>query len=151
VTRALSTVVDVSLALLLVSAAVVTMVAIPTNDARPPDPDAAARTVLASTTTATYGAPDDQATVSGRVSTLVAEAAVAADRGSDPAFVDAVAVAVDRVLARTDAEVELVATAGDATLRVGPRPPASTSVASVTHRVDGPNATATVTVKTWSR
>lgn len=150
-TRAVSTVLDVSLALLLVSVAVVALVTIPGSESRPPDPDAAARTVLASTATATYGPADDPRTVSGRVSTLAGHAAVAADRGSDPPFVDAVEAAVGRVLARTGGEVELLATAGDTVVRVGPRPPASASVAAVTHRVDVRNATATVTVRTWSR
>ncbi|AHG05191.1 hypothetical protein HALDL1_05540 [Halobacterium sp. DL1] len=151
VSRAISTVLDVSLALLLVSAAVVALVTIPGGDRRPPDPDAAARTVLASTATATYGPPEDRRSVSGRVSTLVGQAAVAADRGTDPAFVDAVEGAVHYVLVRTDGNVELFARAGDSTVRVGPRPPVSASVAAVTHEVDLRNTTATVTVRTWSR
>ena len=150
-TRALSTVLDVSMALLLVSAAVVALVTIPGDDRRPPDPDAAARTVLASTATATYGPSDHRQTVSGRVSTLLGQAAVAADREGNAAFVDAVEGAVGRILVRTGGNVELLATTGDATVRVGRRPPASASVAAVTHRVDLQNATATVTVRTWSR
>lgn len=147
--RGVSTVLDASLAILLVSAGAVALVTIPGGHDQPPDPDAAATTVLASTVTATYG-PADERRVSGRVSTLLGHAAVAADREVDPAFVRGVETAVERVLDETTGRVEVLTTAGETTVRVGPRPPPRVSVASVTHDVDVRNATATVTVRTWS-
>ncbi|MFB6072324.1 MAG: hypothetical protein ABEJ88_05075 [Halobacterium sp.] len=146
--RAVSTVLDASMAVLLVSAAAVALVAVPHQQSRPPNPDAAARTVLESTATATY-APSNQ-TASGRVAVLLAHAAVAEHRDESPAFVRAVTDAVESVLARTDARVSVVAVAGDATVRAGPRPPVDASVAAVTHEVDAGNETAAVTVRTWS-
>lgn len=150
-TRGVSTVVDVSLALLLVSAAAVALVAIPSDDPRPPDPDATAQAVLASTVTTTYEAASGvQRTKSGRVAALLGEAAVAADRGTDPAFVRAVETAVAELLARTDGRVEVVATAGSAMVRTGASPPAGATVAAVAHDVVVGNESATITVRTWS-
>lgn len=149
-TRAISTVVDVSLAILLVSAAAVALVAIPSDDPAPPDPDAAARTVLASTATVEYGPADGQ-TTTGRVSTLLAQAAVAADRGTASGFVAAVERAADGVARATGGRVEVVATAGAATLRVGTRPPpGAAAVTATTHAVDANGTTVSVTVRTWS-
>lgn len=150
-TRGVSTVVDVSLALLLVSAAAVALVTIPVDDPQPPDPDATARSVLASTVSTTYQATSGvQRTKSGRVAALLGEAAVAADRSTNPEFVRAVETAVAELLARTDGRVEVVATAGSATVSAGASPPAGASVASVTHDVVVGNESATLTVRTWS-
>jgi glucose/arabinose dehydrogenase len=151
VTRGVSTVVDVSLALLLVSAAAVALVTIPADDPRPPDPDATARSVLASTVTTTYQAASGvQRTRSGRFAALLGEAAVAADRSTNREFVRAVETEVAELLARTDGRVEVIATAGSATVCAGARPPAGASVASVTHDVVVGNESATITVRTWS-
>lgn len=150
-TRAVSTVMDVSLALLLVSAAAVALVTIPADDPRPPDPDAAARSVLASTVTTQYqAASGEQRVAAGRVGTLLGEAVVSAARGENPAFVQAVETSVSKLLARTDGRIAVVATAGADTLRAGPSPPAGVAVASVTHDVVVGNETATITVRTWS-
>jgi len=149
VTRAVSTVVDVSLAMLLVSAAAVALVAIPHDEPDPPDPDAAARTVLASTVTVSYGQAD-QRTASGRVSTVLAHAAVAADRDARPRFVAAVEAAAGDVLEAAGGRIELVASTGDERVRVGPRPPPDASVAAATHEVPTNGTTVTVTVRTWS-
>jgi hypothetical protein len=149
VTRAVSTVVDVSLAILLVSAAAVALVTIPPAEPDPPDPDATARTVLASTTTVSYGQGDERV-ASGRVSTLLAHAALAADRDAVPRFVAAVADATEGVVQDAGGRVELVATAGDTSLRVGPRPPPDAAVAATTHEVPANETTVTVTVRTWS-
>jgi len=149
VSRGVSTVVDVSLAILLVSAAAVALVTIPTDSPQPPDPDATARTVLASTATASVD-QDDGRVASGRVSTLLAHAAVAADRDANPAFVAAVERAVDDVVEDADARIELVATADDATLRVGSRPPPDAAVAATTQAVPTNETTVAVTVRTWS-
>lgn len=149
--RAISTVLDASLAVLLVSAAAVALVTIPGGDQRPPDPDAAARTVLASTTTAEYQtANGSQRTVSGRVGTLLAHAAVADGRSEHSQFADAVEDAVADVLADADGHVAVVATAGDGRVRVGERPPPSVSVAAVSHEAVAENDSATITVRTWS-
>jgi hypothetical protein len=151
VTRAISTVVDAALAIVLVSAAAVALVTIPEGDQRPPDPDAAAKTVLASTADATFqAAGGQQRTVTGRTGTLLAHAAVAEHAGTDERFVRAVANATGAVLAATDRPVEVVASAGQATVRVGQRPPPSASVAAVSHEITVENGTATVTVRTWS-
>lgn len=150
-TRAVSTVLDASLALLLVSAAAVALVAIPADRSGPPDPDATARAVLASTASATYTASGVQRTVDGRVGTLLGQAAVARARGTDPAFVWAVRTAAGDLLAVPDNSVTVVATAGGERVRAGPRPPPRASVAAVTHRVAVGNRTARVTVRTWSR
>jgi hypothetical protein len=149
VTRAVSTVVDVSLALLLVSAAAVALVTIPGDEPEPPDPDAAARTVLASTATVSYGEADERV-ASGRVSTLLAHAAVAADRDARPGFVASVETAVGAVVEDAGGQAELVATAGDDALRVGSRPPPDAPVAATTHEVPANETTVTVTVRTWS-
>jgi hypothetical protein len=151
VTRAVSTVVDASLAVLLVSAAAVALVTIPGGSDPPPDPDAAARTVLASTATATIEADDGgQRRVSGRVGTLLTQAAIAARDGTDGQFASAVEAAVGDVLVRADGHVAVVATAGAGDVRVGERPPPSASVAAVSHDVTVQNGTATITVRTWS-
>lgn len=149
--RAVSTVLDASLAVLLVSAAAVALVTIPGGDQRPPDPDAAARTVLASTATATYqDEAGDQRTASGRVGTLLAHAAVAERDGSDRRFVRAVEAAVGDVLVRANGRISVVATAGTHRVRVGERPPPGASVAAVSHGVPAGNSSVTVTVRTWS-
>lgn len=149
--RAISTVLDASLALLLVSAAAVALVTIPGGSQSPPDPDAAASTVLASTATATYQTADgSHRNVTGRVSTLLAQAAIATRDDSNERFVDAVEAAVDDVLARADGRIAVVATAGSGRVRVGERPPPSASVAAVTRDVPLQQGTATVTVRTWS-
>lgn len=149
-TRALSTVVDVSMALLLVSAAAVALVTIPVEDRRPPDPDATARTVLASTVDVTYQASAGERKVSGRVATVLGEAAVAKARGTDPGFVAAAKPAVAVLLAEIEGRIQVVARAGSTTLRVGQAPPPRASVASVTHPVVVDNQSATLTVRTWS-
>lgn len=149
--RAVSTVLDASLAVLLVSAAAVALVAIPGSDQRPPDPDDAARTVLASTTTAEYQtANGSERTVSGRVGTLLAHAAVADDRSANSRFARAVEDAVADVLANADGHIAIVATAGDGRIRVGERPPPSASVAAVSHEAVAENESVTITVRTWS-
>ena len=147
----MSTVVDASLAVLLVSAAAVALVTIPGGDQRPPDPDAAANAVLASTAEPSYqGDSGDQRTVAGRTDTLLAHAAIAEREGTDPQFVYAVEDAVSDVLVDLDANAEVVASSDGATVRVGERPPPSASVAAVSRQVTVENGSATVTVRTWS-
>lgn len=149
--RAISTVLDASMAVLLVSAAAVALVTIPGDGPRPADPDAAARTVLASTASATYHAQSGRKrSVSGRVATLLGHAVVSKDRGANPRFVRAVEAAVADVLAAQGGLVAVTASAGDARVTVGPRPPPSASVGAVTHRVTVGNASAFVSVRTWS-
>jgi len=151
VSRAVSTVLDASLAVLLVSAAAVALVAIPGGDQRPPDPDAAARTVLASTATAEYRTADgSRRTVSGRAGTLLAHAALADERAANPGFVRAVDAAVEAVVAEAGGSVEVVATTSTGRVRVGERPPPDAAVAAVSHEVAVGNESATVTVRTWS-
>lgn len=147
--RAISTVVDVSLAILLVSAAAVALVTIPSDEPAPPDADAAARTVLVSTATVSYGQADARV-ATGRVSTLLAHATVAAARNARPRFVAAVEGAVGDVVEDVGGRIELVATVGDGVVRVGPRPPPDASVAATTHDVPANETTVAVTVRTWS-
>ncbi|GAA0282818.1 DUF7284 family protein [Halobacterium noricense] len=149
--RAISTVLDASLAVLLVSAAAVALVTIPGSDQRPPDPDAAARTVLASTTTAEYQtANGSERSVSGRVGTLLAHAAVADNRSTNSRFASAVEDAVADVLADANGRIAIAATGGGGTVRVGERPPPSASVAAVSHEAVAENDSVTITVRTWS-
>lgn len=149
--RAVSTVLDASLAVLLVSAAAIALVAIPGSDQRPPGPDAAARTVLASTAIAEYQtANGSRRSVSGRTGTLLAHAALADGRDVSPRFVRAVERAAEDVLVATDGRVEVVATTGAGRVRVGKRPPPSASLAAVSHEIAVANESATVTVRTWS-
>lgn len=149
--RAISTVLDASLAVLLVSAAAVALVTIPGGDQRPADPDAAARTVLASTTTAEYQtANGSERSVSGRVGTLLAHAAVADGSSEHSRFANAVADAVVDVLTDANGHITVVATAGEGTVRVGERPPPSASVAAVSHEAVAENDSVTITVRTWS-
>jgi hypothetical protein len=149
VTRGISTVLDASLAVLLVSAAAVALVTIPSGDTRPPDPSAAAETVLASTATVEYSANDTR-TANGRVSTLAAHAAVAAERGSKPGFAAAVERGVEQVLREAGGRIELVAVTGDTRFRLGPRPPPSASVGTTTHEVTVEESTVRLTVRVWS-
>lgn len=149
--RAVSTVLDASMAVLLVSAAAVALVTIPGDNPRPADPDAAARTILASTASATYHAQSGrQRTASGSVATLLGHAAVSKHRGGNARFVRAVETSVADVLAEVGRPVAVTATAGDARVSVGQRPPPSASVAAVTHRVTVGNTSALVSVRTWS-
>ena len=151
VSRAVSTVLDASLAVLLVSAAAVALVAIPGGGQRPPDQDAAARTVLASTTTAEYQPTNgSERAVSGRVSTLLAHAAVADGRSGHSRFAGAVEDAVAGVLANADGRIAVVASSGDGRVRVGERPPPAASVAAVSHEAVAENDSVTITVRTWS-
>lgn len=150
-TRAISTVVDASLAILLVSAAAVALVAIPGGDQRPPDPAAAANTALASTAEASAQTDNgDARPVSGRTGTLLAHAAIADRDGTDSQFVRAVEDAVSEVLVEMDGDVEVVASSGTGRVRVGERPPPSASVAAVSQKVTVENGSATITVRTWS-
>lgn len=151
VTRAVSTVLDASLAVLLVSAAAVALVTIPGGDRRPPDPDAAARTVLASTATAEYQtANGSERAVSGRVGTLLAHAAVADGRSEHSRFASAVEDAVADVLRDADGRIAVVATAEDGRVRVGEQPPPGASVAAVSHEAVAENDSVDITVRTWS-
>lgn len=150
--RALSTVLDASIAILLVSAATVTLATIP-NDrpSQPPDPDAAATSVLASTATASFQGDDTtRRNVTGRISTLLAQAAVAARNDGNARFVAAVEAAVADVLARADGHIAVVAVSDSGRVRVGERPPPSAAVAAVSHTVTVQNGTASITVRTWS-
>jgi hypothetical protein len=105
--------------------------------------------VLASTVTVPYGQVDERI-ASGRVSTLLAHAAVAADRTERPGFVAAVDGGAVEVIEAAGGRIELVATAGSETLRVGARPPPEAAVAATTHRVDANGTAVAVTVRTWS-
>ena len=150
-TRAISTVLDASMAVLLVSAAAVALVTIPGDGSRPADPDATARAVLASTANATYHAQSGRKrSASGRVATLLGHAVVAKHRSTNPRFVRAVETSVTDVLAELDSPVTVSATSGGTRITVGARPPPSASVAAVTHRVTVGNTSVFVSVRTWS-
>lgn len=149
--RAISTVLDVSMAMMLVSAAALVLVSVPNHNRHPADPDVSARAVLVSTTTANYRTSVGQKrTVSGHVAILLGHAVVSKHRGLNPQFVTAVHTAVTDVLDDIGSNVVVSANIGDTHIIVGTRPPPSASVAAVTHRVIVGNTTAFVTVRTWS-
>jgi len=115
VTRGISTVLDASVCLLLVSASALALVGVPSEDADPDAADEAAETLASSTARVTYG--DDTPVVHDTLAGLLAAAAVrhAALGGSqlvpDAGFERAAAERVGRALRRaeTDHRVQAVA------------------------------------------
>jgi hypothetical protein len=152
VDRGVSTVVDVALALLLVSASVVVVVA-----ASPPAPqqghDARTLTTLLTATTARVPVPGGAA--SGTVAGLLADAAALGP--SRAGFADAVRDRVNRTLRHVTDPAQVIARpvgGGDA-VRVGDRPPPTADVAAVSVVVpprDREHGTAVrIVTRTWSR
>jgi len=155
VARGVSTVVDVSLALLLVSASVVVLV----STAPPPDGDGrdarTARTAatLLATTTAQVSYPGG--TASGTVATLLADAAVAAPRA--PALTDGATARANRTLRHVTDPAQVVARPlGDGrVVAAGSTPPRAADVTAVAFVVPAGQASegtpVRIVVRTWSR
>lgn len=145
--RGVSTALDATLCLLLVSAAVVTLVTVPgaERDAAatvPGDARSAAGTLAASTAAVERA----NGTANTTVANLLADAALLSAAGeSDPRFAAGVRNATNRTLAGTlgRTAVDAVARNGTRTVgrfRVGPTPPAGASVESSSFAVPAPES-----------
>lgn len=166
--RAVSTVLDASLCLLLVSASVVTLVEVPTaerggRDANA-DADAADETAeLLATTTAqvTYEAGDENRTAHDTLAGLLATAAAVASRPASDSqgisvehFERAVTERVNRTLRRFGGDAQVVVRSGPTTrddppggrVVAGRRPPPNVDVHSAVFSV----SSARLTIRTWS-
>jgi|GEM_PF-3693578 len=158
--RGVSTALDATLCLLLVSAAVVTLVTVPGNGARPAagpgDTRAAAGTLAAST--AAVERPNGTANTT--VANLLADAALLDAAGEpNPAFAAGVRNATNRTLAwtRGRSAVDAIARNGSRTVgrfHVGPTPPAGASVESSSFAVPTPESRRAgeirIVVRGWS-
>jgi hypothetical protein len=167
--RGLSTVVDATLCLLLVSASVLTLVtAVPDGEAEKPDGARRGLELLGSTTAAVeYRAPSPprNRTARGTVVALLADAAAvrgrdASIRGFVPAVVNATERATRRVRGRVNVTVRWHPhdggdAAGRVTVGASPPPAADVNAARLTvpvaNAADEPaRGTAVVVVRTWS-
>ncbi|MFB6135110.1 MAG: hypothetical protein ABEJ55_08990 [Halanaeroarchaeum sp.] len=143
--RGISTVLDVGIAIVVVGAAVGILVGIPSpssnqgGTAAPVDGAA----IAGSTTTITYprdgGGP---AVVTGTAAGLLADAARARQDGTGAAYVDAITAAIDERIDDTGATTQLVAacTAGPSRrdhVVAGPAPPGGVAVDATTYHLDG--------------
>ena len=166
--RAVSTVLDTSLCLLLVSASVVTLVGIPTDDEGDSDSDADADAAdetaeLLATTTAqvTYGAGDENWTAQNTLAGLLATAAAVQSRPASDSqgisaerFERAVTERVNRTLRRFGGDAQVVVQSEPPArddspggrVVAGRRPPADADVHSAVFSV----SSARLTVRTWS-
>ena len=159
-TRAVSTVLDASLCLLLVSASVLTLVGIPTDDGGDPrTADDTAELLATSTARVTHEVGDENRTAHDTLAGFLATAAVARGRGGDSQsssierFERAVTEQVNRTLRRTDGTAQVIArrespraaTPGERVV-AGRRPPADADVHAAVFSVSN----ARITVRTWS-
>lgn len=158
--RGVSTVLDVSLCLLLVTASALTLVAPLRDDpnpnvARDAAPDTADETcevLTTATASVTYEVDDRNRTAHDTLAGLLASATLAdANSASALAFRSAVTERVARALRSPDASVQVVAApesglSTDETLLVGPSPPRDADVHAASVEVRGVRLTA----RTWS-
>jgi hypothetical protein len=158
--RGIATALDAMLCLLLVSAAVVTLVTVPAAlpvSAPPTDAHGVAGLLAAGTVTVTYG----NETANGTYANLLADAAAVRARepgNRSPAFVAAVRRAVDRIRRDVAAETQILAVwrpAPDrpvgARVRIGPASPPGTDVEASSFVVPlRGRAQVRVVVRTWS-
>ena len=164
--RAVSTVLDASLCLLLVSASVVTLVGVPTDDEGDPNADAdaadeAAELLATTTAQVTYEADDENRTAHDTLAGLLAAAAAVSGRPASDSqevtverFERAVTERVNRTLRRFGGDAQVVVRS-ESTVRddsparrvvAGRRPPADADVHSAVFSV----SSARLTVRTWS-
>jgi len=161
--RGVSTVLDVAVCLLLISAGVVALYSATPPSGRSGSIDAtdAAALLAASTVRVDYrlppgtvgaGRPRSRA-VRGTAASLLADAAVVDARGNrTPTFVVRVQAAVRLLLRRLSGAVDVVARVGTTTgsadrITVGPSPPPGVDVDAATISVGN----VTILVRTWSR
>ncbi len=168
--RAVSTVLDVSLCLLLVSASALTLATTParedaTDGTAPEVADETADLLATSTATVTYRSTSPSAsaersaasaatprnrTAHDTLAGLLASAVAAKSSRNATAFVGAVTTRVGRTLRRADIRAQVVAhgSPGDSTRVVaGREPPPDADVSAAAVAVRG----VTVSVRTWSR
>lgn len=153
--RGVSTVVDASLCLLLVSAAALTLAGVDAGpEPRPPDADRVADALAATTATVDYRLPpgavaEDRPrnrTARGTLAALLADA-TRVDRRADGGFVAAVQAHVERWLRRFPGGAQVRVRVGDRQpLVVGGSPPPGAEVDAATLRFDR----ALVVVRRWS-
>lgn len=158
-TRAVSTVLDASICLLLVSASVLTLVGIPTDDGGDPDAaDETAELLATSTAQVTYVVGDENRIAHDTLAGLLATAAVASAGADDSKgvsaneFERAVTERVNRTLRRSGG-AQVVArweSSGDPSLSgrtiAGGRPPPDADVHAAVFSV----SSVRLTVRTWS-
>lgn len=160
--RAVSTVLDVSLCLLFVTASALTLVGTPLVDrsspeAGPDSADEAAEVLTTTTASVTYGSGDRNRTAHDTLSGLLASAVLAdTDSASAIEFRSAVTSRVGRALRDLDVDAQVVADpvaesrpapVPESPLTVGTEPPSNADVHAATVAVRG----ARLTVRTWSR
>lgn len=152
--RAISTVLDASLCLLLVSASALTLAGTPSQQAANPDEAAEAAEVLATSTARVEYQTDagHDRTTHDTLAGLLADAAVADTNRDTPTisadFVRAVTERVERALGRTGARVQVIVrpNADSERLMVGGSPPPDADLHAAGFEV----RQVRVTVRTWS-
>lgn len=159
-TRAISTVLDASLCLLLVSASALTLVDISTeNGSNPRTSDETAELLATTTAQVSYEVRDENRSAHDTLAGLLATAAAASGRGGDSQTVSAarferaVTERVNRTLRRTPNTAQVVArrasprpaTHGERVI-AGRRPPPKTDVHAAVFSVSNVR----ITVRTWS-
>jgi hypothetical protein len=151
--RGVSTVLDATLCLLLVSAAVVTLVTVPGTEARPANTPGDTRSAAGTLAASTAAVERANGTANATVANLLADAALLNAAGeSTPTFAAGVRNATNRTLAGTRGR-----TAADAVARngsrpvgrfhVGPTPPEGTAVEASSFTVPAPESPRAVRVR----
>lgn len=157
--RGISTVVDVSLAIVLVGTSVAVLSGVPAAHSQlMTTPNTGGAAVAGSTLTVEYERPDgEMATVTGTVAGLLRDAAIARSRGPAGEYAGAVTSAIGGRLDRTGAPAQLVAGCGGIDPVVaGPHPPTGVAVTATVYRWNGTASGAdrqcrpVVVVRRWS-
>lgn len=169
--RAISTVLDVGLAIVLVGASVAVFAGVPTPAADParPVPSTGGDTLAGSTMTVQYERADGQdVAVTGTVAGLVRDAAIARQESASEAYVDAVEESVADRIDETGTATQLVGACEDDSGRdavpsanrspvvAGPTPPSGQSVDATVYRWNESSDAGTancdpiVVVRRWS-
>lgn len=154
--RAISTVVDVSLAVVLVGASVAVLSGVAPADPSPaPRPGSGGAAVAGSTLAVQYERPDGaSASVAATVAGHLRDAAIARNRSTDDRYVEAVRSAVGDRLDRVGAPAQLVAACpGDDPVVAGRTPPTGAAVAATVYRWNAStddSCAPVVVVRRWS-
>lgn len=147
--RGVSTVLDVGLACLLVTASATLLVTLPDRPDTPPPADRTGRALLASTVTDTTGGHDVETSIADHLAAAVTGGGTG---NADPVLSDAVRRGIRNTSARITPRVQVRATATDRdrTLVVGPRPPPGGAVDAAVFRIGTGREPVVVTIRTWS-
>lgn len=154
--RGISTVVDVSLAVVLVGASVGVLSGVPAADPSPaPRPGSGGAAVAGSTLAVQYERADgESASVTATVAGHLRDAAIARNRSGDERYVAAVTRAVGDRLDRVGAHANLVASCpGDDPVVAGRTPPTGAAVTATVYRWNASaddSCAPVVVVRRWS-